>query len=161
MSFPYYYGELIFAIPQGRPYTSLEKLFFPFRYRIWICLSALLFSTVLVTFGLKFMSKNVRDFVIGSKINAPLCNAINICFGNAIAKLPQRNFARTLLFFWLLTWMVLRNAYQGTLFSYLHSEQRMPTLFHLDEVIESDVKIYLLETFYQIFHDNYPPIRHR
>lgn len=34
-SFPYFFSSLLFAVPNGRPYTAFEKLFLPFKYIIW------------------------------------------------------------------------------------------------------------------------------
>lgn len=161
VSFPYFYSPLVYAIPQGRVYTSLEKLVFPFRYRIWIGVAVLLLSVAFLTFILKFLAKKIRDFVFGSNNSAPLLNAVNICLGNAQYQSPRRNFARTMLLIMLFTWFVLRNAYTGTLFGFLQREQRMSPLYTMKDVSEATNNIYVRETLYQDIYDSWEEARHR
>lgn len=161
ISFPYFYGSLVFAIPAGRQYSSFEKIFFPFKYIIWSCICTMFVVTITVTTALKFVAQRKRNFVIGPKNDSPLLNAINVCFGGTINRLPQRNFARSILTIWLLTSFVLRNSYQGTLLSFLRKEQRMQPLFYLEYILNTNVKLYLQETFYQQLYNDLPALRDR
>lgn len=163
MSFAYFYGALIFAIPPGRPYTSLEKLMFPFRYKIWTCICALFTVAAIVVVLLKCGPRKRRDFIVGKFNNMPFFNMINILFGGSISfnRIPIRNFARTILLIWLFSSLVLRNAYQGKLFDNLRSDQRMAPLYEFKDLYESDLNLYLLESFYRDFVDSYPQYKHR
>lgn len=73
-------------------------------------------ATILIV-SLKFGAEKRRAFVVGKAKN-PFLNMINISFGGALCsnKVPVRNFARTMLIMWLLSSLVLRNAYQGLKF---------------------------------------------
>lgn len=161
VSIPYFHASLIYAIPQGRLYTSLEKLVFPFRFRVWIGVAVLLLSAAFLTFILKFLARKIRDFVFGSNNSAPLLYTVNICLGIAQYQIPRRNFARTMLLIMLFTWFVIRNAYVSTLFGFLQREQRMPPLYRLDDIEEADNKVYVMETFYQRFYEQWKDARHR
>lgn len=80
---------------------------------------------------------------------------INICLGGSVSlsNIPARNFARTMLMIWLISTLVLRNAYQGKLFDNLRSNQQMAPYFELDELYGSNLKLYLYESFYQNIAD--------
>lgn len=112
-SYTHFYGSLLYAIPNGRPYSSLEKLVFPFRYKIWSLIGLVFLIAVVVMFILKLMPKNKREFVVG-KSTSPIFNMISIFLGGAINlyKVPVRNFARTIFLMWLFFSLVVRNAYQ-------------------------------------------------
>lgn len=151
MSYAYVYGSLVYAIPSGKPYSSFEKLFFPFKYIIWSCICALFVIATILLVALKCFPKKMRNFLLGKSNNMPLFNMYNICLGGTVSMrdIPLRNFARTLLLIWLLATLVLRNAYQGKLFDNLRSHQRAAPYFNLDELYASELKLYLYESFFQ------------
>lgn len=162
ISFPYYSGSLMFAIPPGKPYTSLEKLFFPFDTIIWAYTSVLFAVAIFVIIWTKLIAKRRREFLIGRQNDAPFLNMINVCFGGVMNLMPKRNFARTMLLIWILSSMIIRNAYQGTLFSFLRGEQRNRPLYTLHDIFEgSNVRIYVWRARFQELYDNVPIIRHR
>lgn len=158
MTFAHYYGTLMFAIPPGRPYTSLEKLLFPFKMGVWACIFALFLIAAVVIVILKLSTKRKRDFFVGNSNNMPFFNMVSHCFGGAITftTMPVRNFARTLLMIWLLSTIVLRNAYQGKLYDNLRGNQRMPPYYMIDDLFESNLKLYLYESFFQDASENIP-----
>lgn len=161
MSSPYYYGALIYAIPHGKPYSSFDKLFFPFEPAIWIWISMLLLLASIVIVRLKTAPRKVRDFVVGKGNNGPFCNLIAISLGMSMTVLPYRNFARTILTILLLATFILRNAYQGALFNFLKTQKQRPPLFRLDDIWKSDVDICVSETFHQLYIKEFPEIAHR
>lgn len=154
-SVAYMYPSLIFGIPPGRPYSSLEKLYFPFTVNVWICILLLFVASAIVIIALKFVSKDKRTFFVGQSNNMPFFNMVNISLGGAMSsnKLPFRNFARTLLMIWLISSLVLRNAYQGKLFDSLRGSQRNQPFFELNKLYESNLKLYLLDAFYVYISD--------
>lgn len=161
VTFPYYYGKLLFAIPAGVPFTSLEKIFFPFNMPVWVYLSILFTSAVFIVLYLKIIGKRRREFLIGKRNDAPFLNMITVFLGGVIGSIPKRNFARTILTIWLLSSMILRNAYQGTLYSFLRGDQRNPPLYRINDIFKSNVKIYMWRSYFQQFYENYPAIRPR
>lgn len=163
MSSPYYYGALIYAIPYGKSYSSFDKLFFPFEPSIWICISLVLLLLSIVVILLKTVSRKVRNFVVGSGNDGPFCNTIAISLGITMPDhaVPYRNFGRTILMILLLATLVLRNAYQGNLFNFLKSQKQRPPLFHLSDILASEVDICVPETFHQLYMDEFAAISHR
>lgn len=108
MTQAYFYGSLLYAIPMAAPYSSLEKLFFPFRYRIWILLCAVFCIAAMMLLLLKMTAEMNRAFLVGPSNNMPFFNMLNICLGGSVSlyDMPIRNFARTLLMIWLLSTLV-------------------------------------------------------
>lgn len=157
-SFPSFYGSLGFAIPPGKPYSSFEKLFLPFQITIWSCICTLFVIASITITALKFAPKNNRNFLIGKSNDMPFFTMVNIFLGGAINsyRIPVRNFARTLLTIWLLSSLILRNAYQGMLFDSLRGDQRKAPLYYLDDIYKSDVDLYIYESFYQNILDMLP-----
>lgn len=158
MSFTHFYGSLLFAIPPGQPYSSLEKLFFPFKLKVWACICALFLFGAIVIIILKLSSNEKRDFFIGKSNNMPFFNMISHCFGGntTYIGIPARNFARTLFMIWLLSTLILRNAYQGKLYDNLRGNQRQLPYFLIDDLFKSNLKLYLYESFFQDSTDNIP-----
>lgn len=162
MSYAHFYGSLLYAIPPGRPYSSLEKLFFPFGMSVWLLIFVLFILGLITITILRILSKRAHQFVIGTT-NTPFFNMINIFLGGNVTfkTVPMRNFARTMFLIWLLSSLILRNAYQGKLFDNLRGNQRMSPLFRLDEIYESDLKLMLYESFYQNIADLFPNQKYR
>lgn len=162
-SLPYCYGAVIFAIPRGRPYTAVEMLFLPFDSSVWICITAATSAAIVAMGVLKLGPLHVRDFVVGRRNDGPFCNLVAIILG---ARMPthhiaNRNIARTILTVVLLATLVLRNAYQGTLFNFLRTQQQRSPLFHLQDMWDCDVDIYVPPTCYRLFMREFPHMAHR
>lgn len=133
-------------IPPGKPYTSFEKLFFPYRKDVWIWICTFFLAMAIWILVLKCISKEKCYFVIGLKNDAPILNLFAIILGGSMttSQLPRRNFARTILGIILLTTLVLRNAYLGNLFNFLRTQKRMEPLYYQRNIYDSDVTIYTL-----------------
>lgn len=82
----------------------------------------------------------------------PILNMWNSVLGNSIANKHiayGKKFgilARTLLFYWIILWFILRNTYQGALYTYLQSNRVSSPYDKIEKVIESDCKIVIPPT---------------
>lgn len=161
ISFMYFYGSLLYAIPDGKPYSTLEKLYFPFDIQVWICICVLFFIAASVIIVLKILPNTFRDFSIGKSNATPFFNMINICLGGSITfhDMPLRNFARTILMIWMISTLILRNAYQGKLFDNLRGNQRMSPLYTFDRLYDSTIKLYIFASFLPFVKDAVPDHR--
>lgn len=125
-SYNYYSSYLVWVIPSGHQLSGFEKLFKPFKYIIWSCVSSIIVVSMLVIFFLKFKSKVAQRFVYGTKNYSPCLNVFNVFFGGSLINIPKRNFARTILCIFILYCLIIRSTYQGALFKFLQSDNRKP-----------------------------------
>lgn len=160
-SFPYAYVNLLFAIPKGIPYSSFEKLFFPFNIVIWwiICVC------FIVGFGLfiylRLIKSKFRDLIVGTNNYTPFLNMINIFLGGPLNILPKALTACNLFIMWLFTSLILRAAYQGHLFGMLQSDKTSPPINTLVKLNHSSFLIYTTATFYNVIHKSMPGFQSR
>lgn len=121
-TFSYYQTPLVFAVSQGRQFTSIERLFKPFQSMIW-CLIALTFLLGLaMVIILKFVRMQIRHFVFGRKNRSPFFNMVGIYLGIPMPAEPSRNFARTMAMIWMLAAVVIKGSYQGSLFDHIQRQ---------------------------------------
>ncbi|XP_055615244.1 uncharacterized protein LOC129761544 [Toxorhynchites rutilus septentrionalis] len=152
---PHYTSRVVFAVPDGRPYNSFEKLFKPFGFLLWIGLVATIGLAGVTILCLKFFSEGVRRFVYGRNNNAAFLNVLSVLYNGGVGKSPTRNFARTLLILWISYCLVLRTAYQGALFRHLQANKKHKHLETMDEIQRSDdLHFYMLKISERFFQNN-------
>lgn len=144
-SISYYSSQLVIIVPDGENFTSLERLMKPFRVYIWSFVLAILAITFLViTFIRLKCNKRVQNLVFGAENSTPNLNSWNIFLGGSLQKLPTKNFARTLLCFFIIYCFILRNAYMGALFTFIKSDELVkPPVNSINEMVEKDFKFYM------------------
>ncbi|XP_055910418.1 uncharacterized protein LOC129944779 [Eupeodes corollae] len=137
----YQISPVVFIIRGGRELDPISRLVSPFELDVWIYLTVfLIFGTIMIAF-LRYTSLSVQTFVFGEEISCPMTNFFAVFLGYPMNRLPLRNFARFVLLVWLLSSLVLRNAYQGSLFDSF----RMDRFSHIpkgyNELMAWDYKI--------------------
>jgi hypothetical protein len=155
VSYSYHTSSFTWQVPPGKPYSSLDKLFKPFKYIIWSCISTIFIVIFIVVVAIKFQPKMVRNFVYGERIESPFFNVLNIFFGGALTLLPRRNFARFILGLFLWYCLVIRSSYQGALFKFLQMDARENIVSGMREMIEKDFKLYMNEAAFNALE--FPP----
>lgn len=148
---------IVFAVPSGRPYSSFEKLFLPFSWSTWYALFATLLAALVIIMIINTRSKSVKNFVYGSGIRIPVTNLINLLFGGPQDKAPSCTFARTLVALWLIFTMVIRTAYQGSLYKYLQVPKNFSAPRTMDAIDKSGLDYYMLDLAAEFF-SNYPEV---
>uniref|UniRef100_A0A182QJW6 Putative ionotropic receptor ligand binding domain-containing protein n=1 Tax=Anopheles farauti TaxID=69004 RepID=A0A182QJW6_9DIPT len=158
----YYTSRVLFAVPQGRPYTGFEKLFRPFRVDVWAALGTVLVGVVVVVTVLSCgrRARALRAFVYGPSVEMPLIGALYLLWGGAVRHVPRRNFARTLFAIWVLFTFVLRTLYQGSLYMYLQRSATYPPLATLNEIHRSTLQYHMVNIAMRFFVDR-PEIQPR
>lgn len=162
-SSPYIYLNLVFAIPKGRPYTSFEKLFFPFRWNIWCLLGSVFVIGYVLVLYLRIRLPILRHIIVGSRSRfaAPYLNMVNIFLGGPLLFLPRTRTAVNLAVTWLFATLVLRTAYQGHLFDLLQSDMTYPQVDTMQKIHDSDLLIYSPTTFFNVLYKNVPAYQGR
>ncbi|CAO1310415.1 unnamed protein product [Diamesa serratosioi] len=145
-SYVYYTSNLVFIVPPGRLYTSFEKLFYPFKLKIWSLVTIIMLTGFLVIVLLKFRSIKTQNFVFGRGNQSPCLNIINVFFGGSLHLLPTRNFARFLLGLFMIYCLIIRSSYQGALFKFMQTDSRAQPASSIDEMLERDFLFYMLES---------------
>lgn len=156
-SFPYAYSLVVYTIPQGPPYSPLEKLFLPFEKCVWLWISictAVAFVAITCVSGC--CSTKCRRFVFGAKNRTPFLNYINIMLGGAITFGPIRNFARTIFLIWLLGSLVLRSSYTGAMFSFIQSQKSAIEIHNLEQLVKYNFSIYSSMQMLRLLELGYP-----
>lgn len=140
-----YFTALCLALSPGHSYTSLEKLFLPFRSFAWYLLSATFSLAVILILMLRRAPVRQRDFIMGPNNRSPICNMIAVCFGGGIQLSLRRNFARYILVMWILMMLVLRNMYQAYLFVLLQKRMLHPIPTTFQGLIAANYTFYAEE----------------
>lgn len=120
--------------------SPIEWMGVAFRKQVWIGIIFTLLTGFFVIFLVKKHSKQTRNFVIGRGVSSPYLNLVTIFLGNPLIRLPGRNFARTLVIFFIFFTLVLRTAYQGALFDVAQHDRAYITSFQ--QMIEQNFTFY-------------------
>ncbi|XP_055543352.1 uncharacterized protein LOC129728901 [Wyeomyia smithii] len=159
----HYTTALVLAVPKGRRYSSLEKLILPFKKKVWYFLAIFVLGAIVVICLVEYKNDDVRNFVYGRNIRSPYLNLLQVLFGITIHLTPSRNFARTLLFLWMIHSMVLRTCYQGSMYRFLQRKSTLPPSQTLNEIDQTGALYYVVESgerYYEAFPHRYQRVRH-
>lgn len=143
----YYTNPWLFVIPPGSPLSPFEKLFRPFNIVVWICLVSTFIIGVIIITIVNCQSYYIKDLVFGRQIRNPYLNLVIAFVGGSQHILPKRNFSRTLLMFFLIFCLIMRNLYLSGLFEFLQSDQRAKEIASVDELNEREFTVYLEAPF--------------
>lgn len=134
-------SKIVFVIPPGRPFTSLEKLLRPFELTLWLLLLIIFVCGFIFINLIKYFDQTIQNILIGHRNTMPFLDMIGIFFGCASNFLSGGNFARMLCMTWILTSLILRTIYQGCLFHFLQVEANHSVVDTVAQVIASKYKI--------------------
>lgn len=148
--------SVVFAFAESNSFvTPLARLLAPFQTWLWVAISSLLTTSIAILLLTKKLTRFQRHFIIGGYRNrTPILNMFSEVIGIAVTnrRMARRRyfgvFARTLTILWLWFWLIVRNAYQGSLYGFLHSERVTSLYDTFDKVAESNCNIYAMSTDY-------------
>lgn len=159
-SYFYYTSKLVWVVPPGRQYTSFEKLFKPFKYKLWTVVSITFLLSNLLIFIWRFKFKNSWNFAIGGHMRTPYLDVFNALFGGVMNAEPLKNFGRFLLMVYMLYALVIRGAYQGALFQFLQKDTNAPQVQTIGEIIDHNYSFYMIGAAESLFQ-TIPEVRSR
>lgn len=150
-SWNYHTSKSYWIVPPGKPYTSFEKLFKPFKNRLWtaVALAFILSNVLICIFNRIFV--HYWKFIFGDRADCPYYDNFTITFGGVIPIEPAKNFARIIFIFYVFYWLIVRSAYQGALFQFLQKDSTKPHLKNTKEMIENDFTFYINKVGIEIF----------
>ena len=145
MSDPVIFDSYRIFIGPGKPYTDLERMFTMFDFELWVAISVTLLIALIATVSLNFVSRKIRNFVVGHYVGNPTMNMISIFLTGSQSRVPGRNFARFLLILFVFWSLIIRTCHQSMLFELMQADLRRPTIWTLDEFFRSDFTFYDFE----------------
>lgn len=157
-STPYLNIIVFLIISPAKKLSGFEKLLSPFQSIVWIVLLLTFLFGVAVILIIEFKFKNQRSFFYGERVNEPITNMFLALIGLPLVVLPKRNFSRFLLMMFLLLTLVLRSAYQGSLYKFLQSDGRHKNPQNIRELIERKYTFILSEVNRNLLMKYHPQI---
>lgn len=144
----YFPFEFIYKETDSDFDSSIYQLLAPLSPIVWFSITAFVLLTIVIILITKKLTRKQRHFIIGGKRNrAPILAMWAIVFGLAVVnrRISKRKFfgtfARTLALFWIILWLIIRNAYQGALYSSLRGHHFTSPFDTVEKVNASDCKI--------------------
>lgn len=157
----YYSFPEVFVISPGRKLSNAEKLLQPFQLLVWIALILLLTLSFSTIFVMKFMSQQLKAFVYGSKVSSPGMNVLIAVFGMSQRPLPKQNFSRFILMMFLIFCLVIRSAYQGSLYKFLQEDKDYVSVETIKDLIDQEFDLYMYPDIGQELFGNQPNVMAR
>lgn len=148
---PYTIEPIIFVIPPGREFSSIDKLIFPFSLMLWMSIFACFLVGFFVIFITQRQSRTVQSFVFGSNVKHPYLNMFIGFIGGTQKILPRTSFARFLLMVFLMSTLVIRSLYQGSFYKLMQSNKRHREVQSIDEMIEKDFNFLVIPAHADVF----------
>lgn len=132
---PYLQGNAHFAYQIHDEFESpLSRLLAPFSTPLWIFLAVFVATSMLIVLLTKHLPAQKRHFLIGGRLNrTPVFNMVHLMLDGSISNrymLTQLRyfgtFSRSLTMIWILGFLIIRSAYQSSLYTYLQ-DQKLPS----------------------------------
>jgi hypothetical protein len=102
-----------------------------------------------------------RLFVFGRDVQNPVKNLFIAFYGGSQTRLPGRKFSRLHLMMWLILCLIIRNAYQGSLFKFLQSDETSVKINKLDDLIEQKYDLFVDPASTEVIFTHQPQILER
>lgn len=164
----YYSVAIHFVFNINEEFASpFSRLFAPFTTSLWIFIITFVTCSTLFVLLTKHLPMKKRHFLIGGRMNrTPVFNMLHLVFDGAIAnrimitkKQYFGTFSRSLTIIWIFGFLIIRNAYQSSLYTYLQ-EQRLPSPYDtLDKVNRSGVIVNVTPDGFNIINKIIDPKR--
>jgi hypothetical protein len=139
---PLFYGQLTFVVSRGEQFTPFEKLLLPFDLETWIMVIITFiigYSTIFICY---LLSKSVQHIIFGDSNRCPSLIMTQIFFGIGCVNTPSKSFPRVLFMIFTLYCLIIRTAYQGKMFDFLHSKTEKPTPKTMQDLIAQQVPVF-------------------
>lgn len=147
---PIFFEVLKFVVPPGRSYTQIENFARAFDIFTWTLITCIFLLMALSVFLLSFQSKKVKIYAFGAGYANASMDFLATIFGNSRTSMPYVNIPRIILLKFILFCFVMRTLYQGSLFNFLQSGDKLKPVQSVDEMITKQYTFFMLKLY-----DNY------
>lgn len=144
VTMPYSSSVLKFIRPIGISYTPTQKLLLPFHTKVWLGL----IGCVVIIF-------TIGHWLFGQS----LFDNIRLTFGGEILRKPIRNGTKLILGTWIISMVIMRNAYQGALFDILQAQVRFKPVATIADVSRYNYSIYASPVLVTIMERTMPHLK--
>ncbi|XP_020713978.1 uncharacterized protein LOC101450772 [Ceratitis capitata] len=150
----YHQSHFVFIVRRGLHFSPIKQLAQAFCGSVWLaiavcCIGGLIFIRLIIS----HTNPSTCEKLVGNPKRSDCTNLIITMMGNPLQVLPRRNSARMLLMTWLLTTLVLRNAYQAKLFDTLRTSKRL-CVPHTIAGLEDKSYILLADNYVEFYPQN-------
>lgn len=156
----YLQASIGFCYKENDAYIPLTRLTAPFTDYLWNTSGVILFISSMVILFSKRFNPIWRHVFIGGHLNrTPILNMWTAVLGNAIGNprmTDRRNFgtfSRTITILWIFLWLIIRNAYQGALYTSLQDNRFSSPYDTINKIRESNCKILVPPPAYNLIKD--------
>jgi hypothetical protein len=139
---PIVIDHVTFMITKGEQYTPFEKLLLPFDLETWIYVIVAFIGGYSSVFIIQRFSKAVQNLFFGEKNNEPSLALTRTFFGDGLTQEPVKNFPRILFMTFTIYCLIMRTAYQGKMFDFLHSNTEKWTPQTMFDLIKYQVTVF-------------------
>lgn len=142
---PFFAISQFLIVTPAEVYSAYEKLSLPFDRETWILLLITFSIAFFTIFIINKLSKILQEVIYGKRIKTPAFNIVIIFFGISQTRIPNENFSRQILIFFVYFCLVFRTCYQSKIFEFMTSNPRRTPPKTIDDLIERDYTIYSTE----------------
>lgn len=147
-TFPHLHVNLKILAPAGIPFSSLQKIAMPFSATVWLW--TLVAFVVAVFFG--YLRIDSTRFTSAFE-------AVTIFLGSPLLHVPPRKYAQLAVIVWIVATLILRNAYQGSLYQFLQNRIRVRPIDSLAQVAALNYSVYAIPVIYELLYETAPHLR--
>lgn len=144
-SYPFFFDHVKLTVPTGEPYSDLEKMFLFFDFETWVAIIVTILIGLVTIQVVNLCSTTVKKFVFGRDIQTPTLNLVSVFLNGGQIKTPGRNFARFLLWLFIVWSLIIRTCYQSELFIHMQADTRKPEIRSVEEMIMLRFTLYTTE----------------
>lgn len=129
----YFSSTVAFYVPPGRPYTSLEKLLFPFDTNVWRLICLFLFIFLVLRILLRFIDVKVL----------PALDVVRLILGLDSINYRGPSIFKLLIIVLALNFLIIRSSYQGSLFKFLSNQKNVTPPTTIQELYDQGYTFYI------------------
>ncbi|XP_055842723.1 uncharacterized protein LOC129909674 [Episyrphus balteatus] len=149
----YYHTPIVFVIRGKRELDCVNRLFRPFSVPVWQSIGSLLLAGAFLIQFLRIFKQPERELIIGERNLTPLMNFLAVFLGYPVTRIPQGISARYLLILWLAVTLILRSAYQGSLYDSIRIDRFEKVPRKYNELFRQNYKIFITKFYRSVADD--------
>ena len=142
-TYPHDTNSLCFLVPKSQRVPQFRNLFLPFPELVWaVLLCAIILTSVCWYFVRKYDEISLRRRTRMFGINEAFFDIFRSFITGIINEVPASTLGRLFIVTWLLLAMIITNAFQGSLTSFLAVPKYLPEINTLKSLDESGLGVY-------------------